>query len=190
MTNHDTRARRQPARPRGPRPLAALSTLGGALLLGACATAPDETALSTGADAPRTQPPVVAAALPDSSPSPDGSPTLYDELGGAIGVAALSEALIREIAADERIRGHYRDTDIGRFHAMMQEQMCERTGGGCVYTGDDMRRTHAGMDIHPGEFNAIVEALMRAMDKRGLSVATQNKLLALYAPMRDEIIDR
>ena len=54
---------------------------------------------------------------------------------------------------------------------MMQLQMCERTGGGCTYTGDDMRRTHAGMNIDPTEFNAIVEALMRAMDARGLPMA-------------------
>ena len=54
----------------------------------------------------------------------------------------------------------------GRFYRMMQQQMCESTGGGCTYEGDDMRRTHAGMDITPTEFNAIVEALMRAMDAR------------------------
>ena len=118
------------------------------------------------------------------------APTLYAELGGEAGVAALTERFIREIATDERVRGHYRDSDMGRFYRMMQLQMCERTGGGCTYTGDDMRRTHAGMNIDPTEFNAIVEALMRAMDARGLPMATQNALLALYAPMREDIIDR
>ena len=166
-----------------PRTARRVATLLALSVLGACATTPGHDPAGTGhPDAADGEPALGAAAL--------SVPTLYDELGGASGVEALSARFIREIAADERVRGRYRDTDIARFHAMVQEQMCARTGGGCVYTGDDMRRTHAGMDIHPGEFNAIVEALMRAMDQRGLAVTTQNKLLALYAPMRDEIIDR
>ena len=152
--------------------------LGAALAsaLGACATRSPDTAA-----------PPLGAARADGAPA---AHTLYDELGGAEGVASLVERTIRGIAADERIRGHYRDTDIGRFDRMMQLQMCERTGGGCTYTGDDMRRTHGGMRITPTEFNAVVEALMDAMDAEGLPVATQNRLLELYAPMREDIIDR
>lgn len=114
--------------------------------------------------------------------------TLYDDLGGKEGVEILTADLIREIAADPRIRGHYKDTDIGRFHHMMQLQMCETTGGGCVYPGDDMVRTHGGMNITKTEFNGGVEAMMRAMDKNKVPVATQNRVLELYAPMRSQII--
>ena len=133
--------------------------------------------------------PALGAAI-ESAPPSRTAPTLYDELGGRAGVASLTERIIREIATDERIRGHYRDSDMGRFYRMMQAQMCEVTGGGCVYEGDDMRRTHAGMNITPTEFNAIVEAMMRAMDAEDLPVAVQNRLLALYAPMREDVIDR
>ena len=161
---------------RAPHRLAALLSLS---VLGACAATPPADPQGAAAGG---EPALGAATVP--------APTLYDELGGASGVEALTEQFIREIAADERIRGRYRDTDIGRFHRMMKEQMCMRTGGGCEYTGDDMKRTHAGMDIQPNEFNAIVEALMRAMDEQGLPVSTQNRLLSLYAPMRAEIIDR
>ena len=117
-------------------------------------------------------------------------PTLYDDLGGAAGVDALVERFIRAIAADERIRGRYRHTDIARFDRVVQLQMCAFTGGDCVYAGDDMRTIHTGMKIHPREFNAIVEALTTAMDDLKLPVATQNRLLSIYAPMRDDIIDR
>jgi len=165
-------------------------------LLGACASPSTRPAPSGAAS------PAIGAALPDrrsgdasrtarSNASPGaGSPTLYGEIGGREGVASLTERFIREIAADDRIKSHYQDSDIGRFHRMMQLQMCERTGGGCAYTGDDMRSTHGGMNITPTEFNGIVEALMRAMDAEGLSVSTQNRLLAIYAPMREDIIDR
>ncbi len=64
------------------------------------------------------------------------------------------------------------------------------TGGGCDYTGDDMQRTHAGMNISRVKFNAIVEALMRAMDKNDIPQGTQNRLLAIYAPMHSDIVNR
>lgn len=118
------------------------------------------------------------------------TPTLYEELGGAAGLDTLTSDFIREIAADDRIRGRYRDSDIGRFHRMMSEQMCQLTEGNCVYSGDDMLRTHAGMKITRVEFNAIVEALMLAMDKNNIPQGTQNRLLELYAPMHNDIVDR
>jgi len=115
-------------------------------------------------------------------------PSLFDELGGNAGIEKLSEELIREIAADERLRVHYRDSDIDRFNLMMQQQMCSLSGGDCQYTGDNMKRTHGGMNITATEFNALVEAMMRAMDTRGLPVGVQNRMLALYAPMRGDIV--
>lgn len=178
------------------------SILAVSLALLACASSPEPHGDARGGTAPPpvTSPdarathdtgsvPVLGGAIESPSPT-SAAPTLYDELGGKAGVASLTERFIREIATDERIRGHYRESDMGRFYRMMQAQMCEVTGGGCVYAGDDMRRTHAGMNITPTEFNGIVEALMRAMDAEGLPVAVQNRLLALYAPMREDIIDR
>lgn len=125
-----------------------------------------------------------------STPVAPAERTLYEDLGGDTGVEKLMADFIREIAADDRIIGRYRDSDIGRFHRMMVEQMCMKTGGGCTYTGDDMQRTHAGMNINRVEFNAIVEALMRAMDSNDIPQGAQNRLLALYAPMHGDIVNR
>ena len=167
---------------RGERPISPPGRLLVALALcglGACASSPSSRSPET---ATHTAEPALGAALV-------GEPTLYDDLGGEEGVHALVEQFIRAIAADERIRGRYRHTDIARFHTMVGLQMCALTGGGCLYTGEDMHAIHHGMQIHPSEFNAIVEALMKAMDQRGLPVTTQNRLLAIYAPLRDDIID-
>ncbi len=132
-----------------------------------------------------------AAAMPESAagaPARARQNTLYDALGGAAGIETLSEKFIIELAADERVRHHYEKSDIGRFHRMMQLQICELADGPCVYTGDNMKRTHGGMNIQSAEFNAVVEALMRAMDSTGLNPGTQNRLLALMAPMRADIV--
>jgi hemoglobin len=44
------------------------------------------------------------------------------------------------------------------------------------------------MDISEREFNWFVEGVERAMDRVGLPLPVQNRLLARLAPMRDEVI--
>lgn len=118
------------------------------------------------------------------------SNTLYAALGGKPGVKALSEQFIMEIASDDRIRPRFAKTDIGRFHHMMQDHLCELTDGPCSYEGDTISRTHGGMNIRTSEFNAMVQALMRAMDKEQLPIATQNRLLARLAPFHSHVVGR
>ena len=138
-----------------------------------------------------SEPGMPAGALPEKAKTAqthnDGN-TLYEALGGADGVELLTNNFLIELAADDRVRHHYEKSDIGRFHRMMKLQICELSDGPCVYTGDNMKRTHGGMNIQSFEFNAVVEALMRAMDKSGLNPGVQNRLLALMAPMRADII--
>ena len=132
-----------------------------------------------------------AAAMPDNSQTtqpPDYEGTLYAALGCTSGIELLTNNFLRELAADDRIRHRYKKTDIGRFHRMMQLQICELADGPCIYPGDSMKRTHGGMNIRPAEFNALVEALMRAMDTTGLNPGVQNRLLAKLAPMRADIV--
>lgn len=109
-------------------------------------------------------------------------------MGGRAGLEALSIEFIKEIAADDRVRPFYAETDIGRFHHMMQLYFCELADGPCKYTGDSMKRTHGGMNIKSSEFNAVVEAMMRAMNSVGLNPGVQNSLLAILAPMRADIV--
>ncbi len=50
--------------------------------------------------------------------------------------------------------------------------------------------THAGMGVTEADFNAIVEDMMAAMDKAGIPLGPQNRLLARLAALRGEIIER
>lgn len=148
-------------------------------LLGSCNTGQSKT------------PGVPSAAMPvvqSQQPSSAREDTLFHSIGGASGLEELSTEFIRELAADVRVRHYYKHTDIGRFHRMMKLYVCELADGPCVYTGDDMKRTHGGMNITSAEFNAVVEAMMRAMDTVGMNAGTQNRMLAIIAPLRGDIV--
>ena len=51
-----------------------------------------------------------------------------------------------------------------------------------------MADAHSGMEIRESEFNYFVEDTQKAMQAIGLNTSTQNKLLALLALERSEII--
>lgn len=116
--------------------------------------------------------------------------TLYRALGGEQAIAVIVENFILEIARDERIIDHFEVSNVQRFRVMMNEHLCMVADGPCQYTGDSMVDTHAGMGVTEADFNAIVENMMAAMDKAGIPLGPQNRLLARLATFRGEIIYR
>ncbi|KJS04271.1 MAG: hypothetical protein VR73_14860 [Gammaproteobacteria bacterium BRH_c0] len=126
-----------------------------------------------------------------SACSPLGKPpadNLYQRLGGEQGIEALVYDLLVEIAADERIVERFRDVNIPRFRQGLESYICSISGGPCEYSGESMQVVHAGHGYTDVEFNALVDDLIRAMEKRQLPVATQNRLLALLAPSYRDIV--
>lgn len=115
---------------------------------------------------------------------------LYAELGGKRGIAAIVDGLLIELARDERIVHHFADTDIARLRRLLEEQICEVSGGPCIYSGDSMRESHRGLDLTDADFNALVEDLIVAMEDAGVAHGAQNALLARLAPMHGDIVYR
>jgi len=114
--------------------------------------------------------------------------SLFDELGGVDGINTLVDALIDEYRADQRISGLFQMTDFDYFKARLVEDICVKSGGDCEYQGLSMEEAHSGMNISPAEFNWFVEDSRNAMIKVGLSVATQNRMLAILARDREAVI--
>ena len=73
--------------------------------------------------------------------------TLYDRLGGYPAISAVVDDFVKNVAADKRINRFFANANIDRLKARLVEQICQGTGGPCVYSGRDMRSVHAGMGI-------------------------------------------
>ncbi|HEV2673150.1 MAG TPA: group 1 truncated hemoglobin [Aliidongia sp.] len=114
--------------------------------------------------------------------------TLYDDMGGQAGVTALAGDMIDNALADDRIKMIFEDVNIPRLKGLIYEQFCMLTGGGCEYKRRSMHDTHAGLNLHEADFNALVEDLEAAMDRRSLPWSTQAKFLAILAPMERQMV--
>jgi hemoglobin len=117
-----------------------------------------------------------------------GKGVLYEQLGGQAAIEKLVDVLVGEVSADKRINKLFAKTDIPYFKARLVEQLCQATGGPCVYTGLPMEQAHSGLKITNKEFDQFVEDLNRAMDIAGVGKPQQQQLIAILAPMRPQVV--
>lgn len=135
------------------------------------------------ASQPTTPAPSPAVADPSLLP-------VYKDFGELPGLTALMEDFMARLLADPRMKPFFENVDQVAVKKHLVEQFCVILGGPCSYTGRDMREAHAGLEINRNNFNALVEVLQVAMDKRGIPFRSQNRLLAKLAPMHREIETR
>ncbi|MFK7955009.1 MAG: group 1 truncated hemoglobin [Lysobacterales bacterium] len=114
--------------------------------------------------------------------------TLYERLGGKEGVALIVNEFIIAMANEDAVRPHFRNINIAGFRARLEDFLCQTADGPCEYSGRSMKQAHATLGIERPAFNAIVEALMNAMEASEVSFADQNALLARLAMMESDVV--
>lgn len=141
---------------------------------------------------------VLLAACAAHSPPPDKMAkmdkpqqlTLYERLGGQPAIDAVVEDFVANVAADKRINRFFANSNSPRLKRLLSEQVCAAAKGPCTYTGRDMKTTHAGMGITERHFNALVEDLVKSLDKHKVPQKEQQELLGLLGPMKPDIVTR
>ncbi len=121
--------------------------------------------------------------------SPQPKDDLFQQLGGLPGIERFVDIFISEIGESKEIRPYFEDTNLDRFREKQIEHICLLSGGPCTYTGDSIVDSHRGMGVNEADFNTLVDITIRAMNKTGYSIATRNRMLALIAPLRSEVIE-
>ena len=167
------------------------------LALAVALTAATLTAHAQSMDAPAPAPtpaPAAEAVMDPTAPNPAPvHPELvgvFEDFGGMPGMTALMDDFMAIMLEDPRLRPFFENTDQVRIKRQLAEQFCAILGGGCTYSGRDMKSSHVGFAIDRADFNALVEDLQIAMDRKGIPFRSQNKLLAVLAPMHREVITR
>lgn len=118
------------------------------------------------------------------------SDTLFDELGGETKLQQVVEELVTIALEDERINFAFAGTDLSKFKQLLYTQLCELAAGPCIYDGRSMQAAHANLQITNAQFNALAEDLYEACERVGIAYRTQNKLMALLAPMQRDVVGK
>jgi hemoglobin len=148
---------------------------------------------SCGAKPPKVVTPEVAldAGAGDAAEAPPAPPSLYARLGGKDGIAGIIDAFMEDMAADKRIKKSFAKTKgpaLDHFKAMLAEQLCEATGGGCKYSGKSMGDAHSGMKITGAQFDAFVSDFQLALEEKQVAKEDEQQVLDLLNMLKDQIV--
>ena len=116
--------------------------------------------------------------------------SLYERLGGYNAIVAVVDDFVANVAADKRINKFFAKANVGRLKARLVEQICQGTGGPCIYTGASMKAAHAGMGVRSKDFDALVQDLAKTLNKFKVPKKEQGELVAILGPMKKDIVTR
>jgi hemoglobin len=125
----------------------------------------------------------------------DKQKSLYSRLGGKKAITAVVDEFVNNVAADDRINKFFADTAkdpkrLAAFKGKLVDQICQASGGPCKYKGKDMKTAHAGMGVSEADFNALVEDLVKALDKFNVGQPEKDELLGALGPMKGDIVEK
>jgi hemoglobin len=131
---------------------------------------------------------LVAALLVPGAAS--AATTLHERLGGQEAVVRIVDELIETYRDDPQAAHLFAKVNFKRLKQKLSEQICALAGGPCIFDGDDMKTTHAGLPITEADFYRLVERLVAVLDRHGVAAREKNELLALLAPMKRDVVTR
>ena len=122
--------------------------------------------------------------------TPMADTKVFEAFHGKDGIDRIVETFVERNFADPRIKDFFAAADKVRLKRTLKEQFCYILGGGCDYTGRDMKETHKDQGTTNSDMKALIENLQFAMDQEKVPFAMQNKVLAKLAPQQKDIVER
>jgi len=99
--------------------------------------------------------------------------SVWHQLGGEDGVNAVLTSFIAYVSGDVMINWMFADADFAALSGNLYDQICEATGGNCVYKGGDMLAVHAEMAITTEQWNALIGDFALALGDNGIDYTTE-----------------
>jgi hemoglobin len=118
--------------------------------------------------------------------------TLYRRLGGYDVIAAVIDDMFAALRADPAFTrfGAGRSIDShNRTRQLLVDQMCQLSGGPCIYIGRDMKTSHHGLGITPADWTANMTHAEAALRAHEIPDTERAEFLALFERYRDEIVE-
>jgi hemoglobin len=123
------------------------------------------------------------------APRAPAQKSLYERLGGRAAIQAVVDDFLATVAVDTRINRYFANANIPRLKGHLVDQICQASGGPCAYSGQTMKEAHRGMGVTDAAFDALVEDLVRSLNKFKVPEKERGELLAVLGPMKADIVE-
>jgi hemoglobin len=120
-------------------------------------------------------------------------PSLYKRLGGYDALAAVTDDFLGRLIADKSLGRFFTGASTAskaHIRQLVVDQLCNATGGPCVYIGRDMKTAHAGLMITETDWTASVNALVATLDKFKVPEKEKGEVLAAISSLKKDIVEK
>jgi hemoglobin len=117
------------------------------------------------------------------------TPTLYQRLGHAEGIARIVRDAMAAHLANPLIRSRFLAAkDLDRAERMAVEFFCAGSGGTEAYTGKDLLTAHTGMNVSEQEYMAAMDDIVGALRGNDVDERTQADVVAILYSLKSQVI--
>lgn len=119
--------------------------------------------------------------------------SLYQRLGGYDAIAAVADDFIGRLASDPQFTkffGGFSTDSKKKLRQRLVDQICQATGGPCIYTGRSMKEAHSGLGITEKEWDAGAKHLMASLDKFKVPHKEKDEVMAIVATLKKDIVEK
>ena len=118
----------------------------------------------------------------------DTAANAYDSLGAETGLRSAVDEFYDRIHADPLLAPYFAGVDMPNLRRHQVDMLSAATGGPQKYSGRDMARAHAGLDITDEAFDRVVGHLNATLVETGADDGTIRAVLGAVAPLRPSIV--
>ncbi|MBK5256612.1 MAG: energy transducer TonB [Vicinamibacteria bacterium] len=140
---------------------------------------------------------VLVAVLPLFSPvlaqeKAGPSKTLYARMGGYDVIAAVVDDFLSQLAADPAFRrfgqGRSQNTLV-KGRQLIVDQICQLSGGPCLYIGRDMKPSHGGLAITDAEWESSEKKMIASLQKSKVGEVDRQEFMAMINKLKPDIVE-
>ena len=116
--------------------------------------------------------------------------SLYHKIGGAGAINATVDLFYTKVLADKEVKHFFEDVNMKRQHKMQKAFISAALGGPQPWTGKDLRKAHADLDLKESDFNAIAGHLQETLQELKVKEELIKQVMAIVGSTKDDVLNR
>lgn len=101
--------------------------------------------------------------------------TLYQQIGGAAGIARLVEIFYAKVLADPELNRFFAHVEMAKLRRMQAELFSAALGGPQRYSGRTMVEAHRHLNIALRDYQRFIRHLFDTLDAAGFGLSDQER---------------
>ena len=114
--------------------------------------------------------------------------SLYQQIGGKAAMNAAVDLFYTKVLADESVNFFFEDVSMKRQHNKQKAFLSAALGGPEPWTGKDMRKAHASLDLTEAHFGAIAGHLLATLEELKVEQELIDQVMAVVGSTKDAVL--